>query len=60
MADDDQRLRDSQREYLDFLDDEVCIQNSMLYFSLHVMSISLHVIVGRSKHLHVACERYDC
>lgn len=24
MADDDQRLRDSQREYLDFLDDEVC------------------------------------
>lgn len=25
MADDEQRLRDAQREYLDFLDDEVRI-----------------------------------
>lgn len=25
MADDDQRLRDVQREYMDFLDDEVII-----------------------------------
>lgn len=28
MADDEQRLRDAQREYLDFLDDEVCIRTN--------------------------------
>lgn len=29
-ADVDQRLRDLQREYLDFLDDEVCTENSII------------------------------
>lgn len=31
MADEEQRLRDIQREYLDFLDDEVSV-HSFIYF----------------------------
>lgn len=31
MADEEQRLRDAQREYLDFLDDEVCITGAPKY-----------------------------
>lgn len=32
MADDEQQLRDIQREYLDFLDDEVCANACCLMF----------------------------
>lgn len=31
MADEEQRLRDIQREYLDFLDDEVNIELKLFY-----------------------------
>lgn len=32
MADEDQRIRDIQREYLDFLDDEVRIESCVRAF----------------------------
>lgn len=51
----DQRLRDLQREYLEFLDDEVCIPNLFIY-SLFEGLIShfcyVMVIVGGSRDLY--------
>lgn len=47
MADDEQRLRDIQREYLDFLDDEV--RNMSLTFTFSVLSKKLSLYFRKIK-----------
>lgn len=63
MADEEQRLRDIQREYLDFLDDEVsggraAELNFAFFFSSQPMRIAM-IIAGGSRHIHGAGEKYD-
>jgi hypothetical protein len=59
MADTDQRIRDLQREYLDFLDDEVSFfyyQNS-LYNNLEIFL--LFFPKGRSRDIRNTCKTND-
>lgn len=42
MADEEQRLRDVQREYLDFLDDEVSLLLLLLVFVSVQLCLNLH------------------
>lgn len=54
----DQRLRDLQREYLDFLDDEVNGTNQFCFWGCFYY-VPIYLFVGRSRKVYRACERYD-
>lgn len=53
MADEEQRLRDIQREYLDFLDDEV-ISNHF------IPSMKIKLSVSNDVFINVICAIYVC
>lgn len=60
MADDEQRLRDMQREYLDFLDDEVNY-NSFQFLKMVLFEWDFcPVFIGRSRYIYGFGQGHDC
>lgn len=59
MADEEQRLRDIQREYLDFLDDEVSGKNNAHFSNFYFNRFDSGLIAGGPRHIHGTGEKYD-
>lgn len=59
MADEEQRLRDIQREYLDFLDDEVSGNNKSQFRHVYSKLSDSGAIAGGPRHIHGTGEKHD-
>lgn len=59
MADDEQRLRDVQREYLDFLDDEVNAKKKYKIQLIDAQTKFSILFAGGPRDIHDSGERHD-